>query len=90
MFQTGLIPIDSVVRFRFESDARLFRYRVYCYDENKELLNDRLYVKTTGGWSRIGDYAGFSSNVDNKWVIFSDPAVKYANLVIYHTGPGSF
>lgn len=90
IYETGLIPIGEIRRFKFDSDAKLFRYRVYCYDANKNLLNDKLYISNIGGWSLIGDCASFGTNVSTAWVVFNDPAVKYANLAVYHNGPGSF
>ncbi|GAA3403181.1 glycosyl hydrolase family 28-related protein [Paenibacillus hodogayensis] len=90
IYETGLIPVQDIRRFKFDSDAKLFRFRVYAYDENKVLLNDRLYISNIGGWTLTGDYASFGTNVSTAWVVFNDPAVKYANLAVYHNGPGSF
>ncbi|TMV48922.1 hypothetical protein FE783_14710 [Paenibacillus mesophilus] len=90
LFETGIMPVGEVERFKFEADSKQFRYRVYCYDENRSLLNDKLYINGIGGWKQLGDYAGFQTNVSDAWVVFSDKTVKYANIVLYYYGPGSF
>lgn len=90
LFETGLIPIGDIRRFRLLSDGKLFRVRVYGYDENKQILKDRLYISGIGGWTQLGDYGGFQTNISEAWIAFTDDAVKYANIAIYHVGPGSF
>ncbi|MFC3767486.1 hypothetical protein [Paenibacillus sp. GCM10012303] len=90
LFETGMVSVEDIRRFRMLSDTKLFRIRVYSYDENKQILNDRLYISGIGGWKQLGDYAGFQTNISEAWIAFTDSAVKYANIAVYHVGPGSF
>lgn len=90
LFETGLFEIGESKRFRFESDGRVFRWRVYAYDENRQLLNGHLYISSIGGWVQSGDFATIPANSRTAWVLFNDTEVKYANLVILYAGPGSF
>lgn len=96
---TGIFPIASTTpgptveggmrlrRLRFQSDASIWRPKVYVYDANRVALDGTStnYIDLTGGWTwNAGGYFSFGVNqgITPKRIVFNHPDVKFARFVL--------
>jgi hypothetical protein len=102
----GLISASSVVdvtvdleklgrRFRFASDATIWRSTVTCYDENGDVVPAALsgiFDAPMGGpgWVVSGDNYSFGANVASAWYVFWNPTVTSARIRLSCGSSGRF
>ncbi len=96
---TGIFPLGTdtagpqnegamrLRRLRFQSDASIWRPKVYVYDANRVALDGTSinYIDLTGGWTwNAGGYFSFGVNQGTtpKRIVFNHPSVKFARIVM--------
>lgn len=76
---------QSVRRFAAECDEALIKTWVYCYDANMVLLTGSApyYINNYQSWTAGGSYYYKSASSKIADILFDNPAVKYARIVLY-------